>query len=306
MIHVLSANTAHEVILGVPRLRAGEVHRATDGHRRVGGKGVNVARACGRMGVPVRLVALADERGAQELAGEPDLVGCTQAVVRLVDRARTDVIVAETNGRATVINGIGDPVPAAAVDQGVELLLAGVVPGDLVVLAGSLPRGVAAGLYGTIVGEVRARGARTIVDASGAWLGASLDRGPDIVKVNVQELADAIGAARSSCWQRGGSLVPDVGALVLTAAARGARLWSDGRRTSFRVPRRTVVNGVGAGDAMTAGLAAGLDRGATLAEAVARGAAWGAAAVGELDLTFDPGVARALEQEVRPTSRPSI
>jgi 1-phosphofructokinase family hexose kinase len=292
------------VILGVPRLRAGEVHRATDGHRRVGGKGVNVARACGRMGVPVRLVALADERGAQELAGEPDLVGCTQVVVRLEGDARTDVIAAEASGRATVINGIGDPVPATAVEHGVELLLADVMRGDLVVLTGSLPRGVPVGLYGGIVGEVRARGARTIVDASGPWLQASLERGPDIVKLNVAELADVIGADRAACWRHGGPLVPGVGALVLTAAARGARLWADGHRTSIRAPRRTVVNGVGAGDAMTAGLAVGLDHGGTLIEAVAQGAAWGAAAVGELDLTFDPRVARALEREVLVSRRP--
>src|SRR6186713_2443005 len=125
MIHVFSPNTAHEVILGVPRLAAGDVHRATKGHRRVGGKGVNVARACGRMGVPVRLVAVADARGADELAHEPDLAASTLEVVPFAGHARTDVIVAEDGGRATVVNGIAEPVPEGLVERAAERLLSG-------------------------------------------------------------------------------------------------------------------------------------------------------------------------------------
>lgn len=304
MIRVLSANSAHEVILGVPRLVAGAVHRATDGHRRVGGKGINVARACGRMDVPVHLVAIADARGARELASEPDLAGSTVEVVPTPGDARTDVIIAEADGRATVVNGVGDPVPPHVMERAVELLLAGLGPGDIVVLTGSLPRGIPVELYGRIVGEVRSRGARTIVDASGAWLRATLLAVPDVCKVNAAELAAALEVAGRECWQRGGTLVPTGTTLVLSDAARGARVWQDGRRTAIRVPRQDVVCGVGAGDAMTAGIAAALGTGDPFVDAVAQGAAWGAAAVRELDLTLDPAVARALRAEVR-VSRPT-
>jgi 1-phosphofructokinase family hexose kinase len=297
MIHVFSPNTAHEVILGVSHLKAGAVHRATDGHLRIGGKGVNVARACGRMGTPVRLVALADARGAEELAHEPDLAGATVHVVPLVGRARSDVIVAEVGGRATVINGIGDPIPEGRAEEAADRLLAAVQARDIVVLAGSLPRGAPADLYGGIVAGVRARGGRTIVDASGTWLRGVLEAEPEICKVNVQELADALGRQVRECWQRGGALVPAGCALVLSRAMAGARVWSDGRRCAVRVPAQVVVSGVGAGDAMTAGIAVGLAEGAMLVDAVARGAAWGAAAVRELDLTLDPEVARAITAE---------
>jgi 1-phosphofructokinase family hexose kinase len=299
MIHVLSANTAHEVILGVQRLAPGDVHRATAGHRRVGGKGVNVARACGRMGVPVRLVALADARGASELATEPDLAGSTLEVVPLARDARTDVVVAEADGRATVVNGIADAVPAAAVRRLVTTLLRGLGPGDLVVLAGSVPVGAPVELYATLVAAARARGARTLVDASGRWLQATLPAGPDLVKVNLAELADALGSPRPACWRDGGSLVPTVPGLVLSRGSHGARVWSGGRRCSVTVPRQAVVSAVGAGDAMTAGLASGIAAGLELPAAVAQGVAWGAAAVRELDLTLDERVAREIASLVR-------
>jgi fructose-1-phosphate kinase PfkB-like protein len=50
---------------------------------------------------------------------------------------------------------------------------------------------------------------------------------------------------------------------------------------------------------MTAGLVTALAAGARLVEAVAQGAAWGAAAVRELDLTLDPAVARGIARDVR-------
>jgi 1-phosphofructokinase family hexose kinase len=301
MIHVFSPNTAHEVILAVPRLTAGSVHRATDGHRRVGGKGVNVARACGRMGTPVRVVAIADARGTDELLTEPDLDGSTVELVPLPGHARTDVIVAEAGGRATVVNGTSEALPTGLAERAVDLLIGGLAAGDLVVLAGSLPRGAPTELYGSVVTRARGVGARVLVDASGAWLRAALEAHPEVCKVNVRELADALDADPRTCWARGGSLVSAVGSLVLSAAAAGSRVWSEGRRCSIRVPAQRVVSGVGAGDAMTAGIATGLAEGRPLVEAVARGSAWGAAAVRELDLTLDPATARSIETEVRVT-----
>jgi 1-phosphofructokinase family hexose kinase len=299
MIHVFSPNTAHEVILRVPRLAAGAVHRASEGHRRVGGKGVNVARACGRMGTPVRLVAIADAQGAAELAREPDLADSEVDMVPLDGQARTDVIVAEDGGRATVVNGVGDPLAAGIAEGAADRLVDALRTGDIVVLAGSLPRGAPADLYGAIVAEGRSRGARVIVDASGGWLRAALAAGPAVCKVNVHELADAFDREVRECWQQGGALMPAGCALVLSRAAAGARAWSEGRRCGVRVPAQPVASGVGAGDAMTAGIAAGLAAGSPLIDAVAQGAAWGAAAVRELDLTLDPAVARTITTQTR-------
>jgi 1-phosphofructokinase family hexose kinase len=301
VIHVFSPNTAHEVILAVDRMVPGRVHRATTGHRRVGGKGVNVARACGRMGSPVRLVAIADARAAEELSREPDLAASTLELIPTAGSARTDVIVAEASGRASVVNGVGDPVGPGTIDRAVERLVAGLAADDLVVLAGSLPAGAAEGLYPRIIEAARSRAARSIVDASGAWLRAALAAGPDLCKVNVRELADALGTDTRSCWARGGAMALPARALVLSRAAAGARVWADARRCTIRVPEQAVVSGVGAGDAMTAGIAAGLAAGAPLNAAVAQGAAWGAAAVRELDLTLDPVVARRIATQVRVT-----
>ncbi len=232
MIHVFSPNTAHELILGVPRLAAGGVHRATDGHRRVGGKGVNVARACGRMDVPVRVVAIADARGALDLADEPDLLGGAVEVVRLPGYARTDVIVAEAGGRTTVVNGVSDDLPAGLAEHAADVLLGPIVAGDVTVLAGSLPRGAPVDLYATIVsGPV------------GGWPGAprcvrrmAPRGGPrGTRRVQGQRARAGRGGRCGPCdmLAAGGLPGPDRGSLVLTPprTARGSG-WTGGGAAS--------------------------------------------------------------------------
>ena len=60
-------------------------------------------------------------------------------------------------------------------------------------------------------------------------------------------------------------------AAVVTAAAAGAAVAWAAKRRGSPAPRVQVVNPIGAGDVLTAALAAALERGAELVDAVARG-----------------------------------
>jgi sugar/nucleoside kinase (ribokinase family) len=75
---------------------------------------------------------------------------------------------------------------------------------------------------------------------------------------------------------------------VVTAAAAGAAVCADGAVTWLAAPRVSVVNPIGAGDVLTAALAAGLEAGEDVVSAARRGVAAAAASVevgraGELD-----------------------
>ena len=303
MIVVFSPNTAHELIAGVPRLVPGEVHRTTRAVERIGGKGVNVARFCGRMGVGVRLVAIADEAAHRALTDEPDLALATLQVVPSGVRARTDVIVVEPSGRATVLNGTAPGPSAAVMETAAAQLIDGLMPGDLVVLTGSLPVGTSAGLYPRLITEARARGAGSLLDASGAWLRAALPAAPEVLKVSAQELADSRAVTPATAWKDGRSVAPGPASVVVTAGRRGARLWSDGARWTVSTLSRVPVNPIGAGDALMAGLCCGMSRGTPLSEALADGVALAAAKVQDFDLSFDPEVVRALRPAVRVVRR---
>lgn len=83
--------------------------------------------------------------------------------------------------------------------------------------------------------------------------------------------------------------LPDIGAWVVTRAARGAAIWSEDEPSVQLVPAhvRRVLNANGAGDAFVAGLIAGLCGGHTLDEAVRWGVAAGSLAVASAETVSD-------------------
>jgi tagatose 6-phosphate kinase len=80
--------------------------------------------------------------------------------------------------------------------------------------------------------------------------------------------------------------------VVVSMGERGARFVHRGRWGRIRVPRLQAVNPVGAGDCMAGGIATAIDAGRGLAEALALGAACGAASV------LTPETARVRRKDV--------
>lgn len=126
--------------------------------------------------------------------------------------------------------------------------------------------------------------------------------GPDVVKVNADEFAGAFDVSAARAWERGRSVAPEPGALVITAGAAGSRAWI-GLAEPLDVipPSVTAVSTLGAGDAVTAGLAAAMQEGASLREGLMTGTAWAAASVQSFASTADPAVASQLRPQVRVT-----
>jgi fructose-1-phosphate kinase PfkB-like protein len=295
VIVVAGFNPAWDVIVQARSWLPGSVERAERQQVVPGGKAVNVARNCGRMGVPTRLVVLADaqlaEAMGQALAAHVDL-----RLVASRTRSRTDVCLTTGDGVTTVVNGPPPSVASAEIEAALELLETSIDAGDVVVLAGrQLPGSVA-----PLLGLVSRRGGRLVVDVSGPDLPTCLDASPSIAKVNAAELsALSPDAAVSDARWAGRSLAPQPAELIVTDGERGLRAWlADGRIVDVRPPHAREINAFGAGDAMTAGIVAALDAGRPTIDGLVRGTAWAAAAVECFGPEFDPDRARALESRV--------
>jgi 6-phosphofructokinase 2 len=156
---------------------------------------------------------------------------------------------------------------------------------DWLVVSGSLPRGLDPGCMGDLVRMAEARGARFVLDTSGAALAAALDAGPvHLVKPSLGEFRtltgedvatpQEIGAAAERLRQaRGPTLV------AVSMAHEGALLAGPGGVTHLRPPQVPVASATGAGDAFLGGMVAALAQGRTAEDAFAFGVAAGTAAV---------------------------
>lgn len=285
----------------IPALRPGEVLRLEDVEVTPGGKGLNVARAALALGAPAMLVAFLPGRTGRAVGELIAAEGIDLAAVPVGGEIRSTSVILEPGGRATVLNEPGPPLADgdwAALEAAIDGAL-----GDhrVLVCSGSLPPASPADAYGRLVRRAQAAGRAAIVDAGGSTLRAALAERPDVVSPNLAEAegllhgradesVEASPDARPRAEAAARGLVhAGARAAVVTAAAAGAAVASGEQVTWVTAPRiEQVRNPIGAGDVLTAALAAALEAGLDVVEAARRGVAAAAASVeapraGDLD-----------------------
>lgn len=280
MIVTLTANPSLDRTLEIERLERGTVIRATASHVHPGGKGVNVARALAANGHAVRAVMPVGGREGEQLLDLLDGLGIEVVGVTITGAVRENVAIVEPGGTVTKVNAAGPrldaPELAALVDATVETARGA----EWVALCGALPAEAPPDLYRRLVERLRQTGARVAVDASGPALADALDAGPDVIKPNAEELAQAVGRPVVSLGDvvtAARELVDlGVGWAVVSLGRAGAVLVTPEAACHAWTRPVAARSNVGAGDATLAGF---LAAGGSGAEALRTAVAWGAAAV---------------------------
>ena len=150
--------------------------------------------------------------------------------------------------------------------------------GAIVVASGSLPPGVPEDFYQQVSTMCDELGAVFLLDTSGGGL-THVSSGVFLVKPSVRELRECVGRELSTEEEQVGAAreIVERGAarnILVSLGARGALLVSpDGALRFAPIPVPPGGSGVGAGDAMVAGVAVGLTRGWQPADAVRLGIA---------------------------------
>lgn len=284
MIVTLTPNPSVDRAYDVEVVARGGVNRAGAVHVHPGGKGINVSRALAAHSVPTVAVLPVGGADGNLLVA---LLGPTDVTVRAVPvpgDTRSNITLQESDGTTTKINA---PGPELDADAGARLLAAvvrAVGPGDTVVGAGSLPRGLAPDFYVTLAGAVRARGARLVLDTSGTPLAAAARAGGvALAKPNDDELAELVGRGLATVGDVVAAareiLARGTDALLVSLGAHGALLVTADRSWWAGGPALVPASTVGAGDATLAGFLAAEHAGADPATCLRTAVAWGRAAV---------------------------
>jgi len=303
-IHTVTFNPAIDHTVTLDHLVPGEVHRARAARQNAGGKGVNVASCLADWGADVAAHGLLGRDNAAPFDALFAGKGIEDRFIRVSGATRVNLKLVDDRG-TTDVNLDGIAVDEALVEKVASNLCLAVRAGDLVALSGSLPPGCAPDIYARLGAQLRERGCRVLLDTSGLPLKHALDAKilPHVIKPNRSELAAWTG---DSAMDRAGLIgVADdlrrrgVELVVISMGDEGALFVSAQGAVCAHLALAGVASTVGAGDAMVAGLAAGLAQGLGL-EALARLAT--AFAVGKLGMAGPNlpalGAVRALAEEV--------
>lgn len=323
MILVVGLSPAWQRTLEFNALATGEVNRARRVVETASGKGVNVSRVAHTLGAEVRLLTVAGGQRGALLARSLKAQGISAHIVHVTAETRIcqtvlvpRAVVGRGHSRGAAPSARLRRVGARGLQQNevTELVEeAGLLTraeiaavwkaftqevrrASLVVLTGTVPRGCGEDIYARLVMTAWRAGVPTLVDAQEKLLINAAKSGPMLVRVNRKELL-AVASWRKSTARRAGESVSEmqtwmsrcgVGWIVVSDGARRVSAYSAHEQWSVTPPRVNVVNAIGSGDAMLAGIAVGLEQGQTMRGALRLGAACGAANA----LTATAGVVR--------------
>jgi 1-phosphofructokinase family hexose kinase len=308
MIVTITLNAAIDRTLVVPNFQPGQRHRASSGFQSAGGKGINVARALKRLGVPVVCTGLAGGRVGTLLVEELTGEGILNDFVRIRDESRTSIAVLDPTANAyTEINEWGPEVGEDELEVLQEKVAYLTQGAQFVVLAGSLPRAVDPGFYAELVRDLARRQLLAVLDTEGEPLRLGVEAEPYLVTPNSREAEALVGHefVDEEDLVAGLDEIAHLGArnaLITLEAGCYALLRED--KTELRVraqaPNMEAVSRVGAGDSLLAGFLAARAAGRSFEDAVRSAVAVGASSVLEAGPGFfDPREAGRLASLVK-------
>lgn len=284
MIYTVTLNPALDKTVEIPGMALDTVNRITEMRTDPGGKGINVSKVIAKLGGESCAVGILGGESGKML--EKLLEGKPFATrFRFVEgQTRTNLKIIDREGHTnTDINEPGLTVTAAELDALLRELLAELRPGDIVVLAGSLPKGAPQDTYRTWTAACKKAGARVFLDADGALLAEGIKAAPHLIKPNDGELSRLAGKKLETLEElttEGRKLLErGIERVVISLGGRGALYLRKGSTIYAEGLRVPVGSTVGAGDSVVAALAYAEAQGLSAEEAVRLSTAAGAANV---------------------------
>jgi 1-phosphofructokinase len=285
-ILTLTLNPALDLTVRLARLEPGEVNRSETLLTHAAGKGVNVAQVLADLGHQLTVGGFLGADNPQAFDALIARRGFADAFIRVPGETRSNIKIAEQDGRVTDINAPGPQVSEQA-QQALLNQLTLIAPGhDAVVVAGSLPRGVSAQWLHHVLVQLKGLGLKVALDTSGEALRAGLRAGPWLVKPNTEELADALDCPTDSLEQQRQAAqrlhAQGVEHVVVSHGADGVNWFSPTLALHATPPKVSVASTVGAGDSLLAGMLHGLLSGEGPEQTLRRATAIAAMAVTQI------------------------
>ena len=260
MIYTVTFNPAIDYVIQVDELVVGEINRSSHEEVFYGGKGINVSTMLKNLsldsialGFVAGFTGEAIEKGLKEQGVLNDFIKLPEGMTRINVKIRSN--------QETDINAQGPTITEAALEE-LFKKIDRVGNDDILVLAGSIPCTMPDDIYEKIMARVADRKLKVVVDATKDLLLNVLKYYPFLVKPNKEELGEMFGVVLRSdddvtyyakeLQKKGAQNV------LISMGGEGAILIdATGKFHKIGVPKRKLVNSVGAGDSMVAGFIAG-------------------------------------------------
>lgn len=264
MILTITLNPSVDIAYQLDTFHLDTVNRVENVQKTAGGKGLNVTRVLKQIGEDVVATGFIGGEIGSYVKKQLTRNDIKNSFVEIGNETRNCIAVLH-DGKQTEILEQGPTIQeheALNFIEHLEIILNNV---DVVVISGSLPKGLASNYYVEIVELCKKCGVAVVLDCSGEALKKVLEsqQKPTVIKPNTEELSQLIGKEVTDDIQElksvlSGQLFQGIDWIVVSLGAKGAFAKHKDKFYRVRIPKIKVVNPVGSGDSTVAGIAAGL------------------------------------------------
>lgn len=300
MIYTVTFNPALDYVMNVDNMQTGIINRAESEQLFYGGKGINVSVILSRLGIDNTALGFAAGFSGDKLVQMLDSDGIKNDFIKMKN-GLTRINVKIKSDNETDINASGPDIQSNNLEMLFEKLDK-LKQGDILVLAGSIPKSLPDNIYEEILCRLNNKGIKSVVDATGDLLLNVLKYKPFLIKPNHHELGELFGVAVNSIDDiiKYGKLLQEKGAenVLISCGKKGAVL-IDNQGSVHQignVPGK-IVSSVGCGDSMVAGVIAGYIESKNYSYALKLGAACGNATAFSQSLATKKEIEAMLENE---------
>lgn len=273
-VTTLTLNPCMDKTIDIDEMTYGGTNKIRAVQNDISGKGINVSAVLHNFGISTKCLGFNYSEGARVVEKFLDDMEIPHDFVRVPGYLRTNIKIFEQGRQImTEFNEAGLSVPKEALNRLLDKIAVCAGKTSILTLSGSLPTGVPANIYRTIIQSANLKGCKTILDASGKALEQGIRAIPYMIKPNVQELTGAFEQEIA----RGKTLDDIVRELLamgiqyicLSAGEKGTYLATQDK-ILYAKPMKLEVRGVqGAGDSMVAGMSMAILEGKSDEEALA-------------------------------------
>ncbi|RQD75889.1 MAG: 1-phosphofructokinase [Halanaerobium sp. MSAO_Bac5] len=284
MIKTLTLNPALDKTIILEDFKLDSLNRIKKVFRDAGGKGINVSKMINNLGGITTASGFLGGDAGSFIKKELEKANIKHHFIEVEGETRTNLkMVDKSQNTFTDINEKGVYISNNKIIELKNELFSDLKKGDVLVLSGSVPDGVKNNIYQEIIEIAHQQEIKTILDADGVLFENALKASPNLIKPNEHELAlyygrdfnneqDMIEAAK-------GFFRYGVEIIMLSLGEQGAVFLTEGEEIKIEALKLDVKSTVGAGDAMVAGLAIGLDNNFATSEMITLAAACSSASL---------------------------
>lgn len=264
MILTITLNPSVDIAYQLNQFRLDSVNRVEKVQKTAGGKGLNVTRVLKQIGEDVLATGFIGGELGNDVKNQLYQNHIKSSFVEISGETRNCIAILH-EGQQTEILEQGPTIQEHEALNFIEHLRNLLSKVEVVVISGSLPKGLESDYYVKIVELCKKFGVAVVLDCSGEALKKVLEskEKPMVIKPNTEELSQLIGSDVTDENQELQSVLSSqmfqgIEWIVVSLGAKGAFAKHKDKFYRVRIPKIDVVNPVGSGDSTVAGIAASL------------------------------------------------